>query len=279
MSSLSAAQTSSGTPDINDVAFWERVAAHFREKLNRMSSAPGSKRSMFKAQSLGVKSPKSDINTLILDYLTMQGYPQAAEKFSKEANLLPRQEDSTIATRREIQTYIHSGQIELAIQLLNDLDPEILDSDPKLHFSLLRLQLVELIRQCNNGDIIPALDFATQQLGPRASTNEQFLDDLEKTMALLIFPHESLTPELAALLRPALRKNVADEVNKTIVFRQTSRLEAAIQNLARLRSWAETSARTHQKPTPDRIELGLSDDSNDAGNDVHDNGQEAMITN
>jgi hypothetical protein len=105
------------------------------------------------------------------------------------------------------------------------------------------------------------------------------LDDLEKTMALLMFPHESLTPELATLLRSDLRKNVADEVNKTIVFRQTTRLEAAIQNLARLRSWAETAARTHQKPTPDRVELGSNDDSNDAGNDMHDNGQEAMITN
>jgi hypothetical protein len=98
-------------------------------------------------------------------------------------------------------------------------------------------------------------------------------------MALLIFPHESLTPELATLLRSDLRKNVADEVNKTILFRQTSRLEAAIQELARVRSWAETSARSHQKPTPDRIELGLSDDSNDAGNDMNDNGLEAMITN
>lgn len=67
----------------------------------------------------------SDINSLILDYLTMQGYPQAAEKFSKEANLLPQQEDSAITTRREIKNYIHSGHIELAIQRLNDLDPEV----------------------------------------------------------------------------------------------------------------------------------------------------------
>jgi hypothetical protein len=39
MSSLSAALNSSGL-DINDVAFWDRVAAHFREKLGRMVCSP-----------------------------------------------------------------------------------------------------------------------------------------------------------------------------------------------------------------------------------------------
>jgi hypothetical protein len=51
------------------------------------------------------------------------------------------------------------------------------------------------------GDIRPALKFATEQLGPRAPTNRKFLGDLEKTMALLMFPSDSLEPELAALLK------------------------------------------------------------------------------
>jgi hypothetical protein len=67
----------------------------------------------------------SDINSLILDYLTMEGYPKAAEKFSKEANLQPQEEDSEIAYRREIQNAIHDGDIEQAIAGLNQLDPEV----------------------------------------------------------------------------------------------------------------------------------------------------------
>lgn len=39
MSSLSAALNSSGLT-IDDVAFWDRVAAHFREKLGRMVRRP-----------------------------------------------------------------------------------------------------------------------------------------------------------------------------------------------------------------------------------------------
>lgn len=67
----------------------------------------------------------SDINALILDYLTMEGYPKAAAKFSKEANLHPQQDEESIRTRQEIQRSIHAGNIESAIEALNELDPEV----------------------------------------------------------------------------------------------------------------------------------------------------------
>lgn len=55
----------------------------------------------------------------------MEGYHKAAEGFSKEANLQQQQEDWEIIARRAIQDAIHSGQIELAISGLNELDPEV----------------------------------------------------------------------------------------------------------------------------------------------------------
>lgn len=67
----------------------------------------------------------SDINALILDYLTMEGYPNAAAKFSKEAKLQPHQDISSIQARQEIQTCIYGGNIQSAIETLNDLDPEV----------------------------------------------------------------------------------------------------------------------------------------------------------
>lgn len=67
----------------------------------------------------------SDINALILDYLTMEGYPKAAAKFSKEANLQPQQKDHLIEARQEIKEAILSGNIEAAITTINDLDPEV----------------------------------------------------------------------------------------------------------------------------------------------------------
>ena len=67
----------------------------------------------------------SDINSLILDYLTLAGYPKAAAKFSKEANLQPQQDGEAIRARQEIQQAIHTGSIEQAISALNELDPEV----------------------------------------------------------------------------------------------------------------------------------------------------------
>lgn len=77
----------------------------------------------------------SDINALILDYLTMEGYPKAAAKFCKEANLQPQQSDSSIRRRQDIQHAIHSGNIHTAISGLNDLDPEVRASSPVLCFA------------------------------------------------------------------------------------------------------------------------------------------------
>ncbi|KAL3419770.1 ran binding protein in the microtubule-organising centre [Phlyctema vagabunda] len=217
-------------------------------------------RHAFDSRVEGVKPVKSDINALILDYLTTEGYPSAAEKFSKEANLDLRQDEESINTRRAIQHSIHLGSIQEAIYALNEFEPKVLDSDPALHFSLLRLQLVELIRTCNSsadGDIKPALNFATSQLAPRATTNPAFLEDLERTMALLVFPPNDLEPQLAALLKPDLRRDVADRVNKAILTCQNQRRDAAIRNLVRLRAWAENAARETKKDLPSHIELGL----------------------
>ena len=116
---------------------------------------------------------------------------------------------------------------------------QILDENQSLHFSLLRLQLIELIRTCTstpNGDISPALEFATSQLAPRAPTNPQFLEDLERTLALLIFPSDNLAPGLASLLDPSLRKDIATRVNEAILENQGARKEARLRGLVKLRA-------------------------------------------
>jgi hypothetical protein len=55
----------------------------------------------------------------------MEGYPKAAAKFCKEANLQPQQPDASIQARQSIMHSIHSGDIESAISALNELDPEV----------------------------------------------------------------------------------------------------------------------------------------------------------
>ncbi|CEJ61778.1 Putative CTLH domain-containing protein [Penicillium brasilianum] len=224
-----------------------------------------------------VKPSKTDINYLVMDYLITNGYPAAASKFAVEANIQLRTDLESIQERVEIRTFIHSGNIRAAIEKINELNPQILDENPALHFALLRLQLVELIRTCTStpdGDISPALEFATTQLAPRAPTNPQFLEDLERTLALLIFPTDNLSPSLASLLDPSLRKDIAQRVNEAILQNQGSRKEARLRNLVKLRAFAEHKARDAKKDIPDKLDIGLLGDndnnqsrnSNDAAN-------------
>ena len=102
-----------------------------------------------------------------------------------------------------------------------------------------------------------ALEFATNQLAPRAPTDPQFLADFERTMALLIFPADNLAPELAELIDPALRKDVANRVNEAILHSQGARREAKLRNLIRLRAWSEKKARDVGRDIPDRLSIGL----------------------
>ncbi|KAI1824466.1 ran binding protein in the microtubule-organising centre [Xylaria intraflava] len=236
----------------------------------------------FAMQAYEVKAPKSDINALILDYLTVAGYPNAAAKFSSEANLQPQQPTSAIQQRQRIRTLIHKGEIEEARAELNESYPSILDSNSSLSFALLRLQLVELIRNCNNSpdrDISVALKFAQTNLGPKAAMKPEFLEDLEKTMSLLVFPQDhTLDPSLSALLQPSLRRDVADRVNQAVLEFQQQRKEAAIRQLVQMRAWSEDVVRKEtKKDLPANIELHL--DNDDAGQgDAVQNGHEPMVT-
>lgn len=94
-------------------------------------------------------------------------------------------------------------------------------------------------------------------------------------MALIIFPHDKLRPELASLLSSDLRRNTAAKVNEAILARQNQRREAAIRQLVRMRAWAETSARSDKMDLPESLDFGLHTDSSESR---VDGGHEPMIT-
>ncbi|KAF9739674.1 hypothetical protein PMIN06_012723 [Paraphaeosphaeria minitans] len=213
-----------------------------------------------------IKPSKPSIDLLVMDYLVSHGYPRTAAKFAKEAGVPTHLiEQESIEARVEIRQAIHKGDIDTAINKINDFDPQILDKDPALHFALLRLQLIELIRNCTSvpdSDITPAINFASSQLAPRAATNESFLKDLELTMTLLIFlPSDNLQPRLAELLKPGLRQQVAAKVNEAILLSTGARGEAKIYSLYRARQWSEIRAREAGKDLPASLPLGLEPSS------------------
>lgn len=90
-------------------------------------------------------------------------------------------------------------------------------------------------------------------------------------MALLLFGPDDLAPQLARILHPDLRREVADQVNKAILESQSQRTEASIRNMVRLRAWAESTARDQKKDIPAHISLGLDIEP------TTENGHDAMV--
>ena len=66
-----------------------------------------------------------------MDYLVSEGYPRAAEKFAKEANIQLPLEEESIKSRVEIRQAIHAGDIDTAITMINDMNPQVCHA----HFS------------------------------------------------------------------------------------------------------------------------------------------------
>ncbi|KAL3901240.1 MAG: hypothetical protein SGCHY_000767 [Lobulomycetales sp.] len=183
---------------------------------------------------------KSDLNKLIMNFLVIEGFKGAAELFAKEVcrpfanNVLKQAEISSqsqllasIDDRMKIRNAVQDGNIDEAIErtvllpngaakeIQNELDPEILDQNPRLYFHLQQQKLIEFIRSNNVNE---AIEFAQDVLAPRGEENPEFLDELEKTMALLIF--DSSESPLSSMLDHSQRQKTASELNAAILTSQ-----------------------------------------------------------
>ncbi|PPQ78059.1 hypothetical protein CVT26_015498 [Gymnopilus dilepis] len=173
-----------------------------------------------------------------MDYLVIEGYKSAAEEFSQEANLSPPVDFESIESRMDIREALQRGDVEDAITRVNDLNPEILDTNPALYFKLQQQKLIEYIRQ---GRISEALEFAQEELAPRGEESPEFLSELERTMALLAFDAAPNAPAaIAELLSPAQRMKTAGEVNAAILESLSQGKEVKLVGLLKLLCWGET---------------------------------------
>ncbi|GAA5928946.1 hypothetical protein JCM1841_006425 [Sporobolomyces salmonicolor] len=146
------------------------------------------------ARLAAVNVSKDDLNALVANYLFTEGYHSAASHFAREAALDPTKAAAdleSIRSRMEIRRAVQRGRVEEALDKVVELDPEILDHNPALHFHLLQQHLIELIRANRIPD---ALAFAQTELAPRGEEHPQFLKELERTMALLAFEMPTLGP-------------------------------------------------------------------------------------
>lgn len=186
------------------------------EKLNDKASSISEWLTILSQMSL----KRNEINLLIMDYLISEGFKEAAERFKTEANIDTEkvyeiknyaESNEQIDQRIAVRSAIENGNIELAIRLINDYYPELIDNNRNIYFKLQQQQLIELIR---NHNIEEALKFAQEQLGVDGNCLQ--LEELERTLALLAFEKPETSP-YADLLHTAHRQHLASRINEAIL--------------------------------------------------------------
>ena len=200
---------------------------------------------------------KQSLNHLVLNYLIFEGYESSTVKFAKEIgidlnNKGTKQDDdedevnplqknllmgiNSIKIRNEIKLNILNGEVQLAINKLNLNYPDLLEQNNFLHFKLLLLNLIEMIRN-NNDDsknddnnqelfVMNIIKFAQDKLTNKAIKNVKFMEELELTMTLLLYSNNKdlLPAKLNELFEFKLRRDIADLVNKSILVKDSNNL-------------------------------------------------------
>ncbi|XP_026410793.1 protein GID8 homolog isoform X2 [Papaver somniferum] len=182
-----------------------------------------------------VKIRKEDMNKLVMNFLVTEGFVEAAEKFKMESGTEPDIDLATITDRMAVKKAVQCGNVDDALEKVNDLNPEILDTNPQLFFHLQQQRLIELIR---NGKVEEALEFAQEELAPRGEENETFLEELERTVALLAFEDFSNCP-VGELLDISQRLKTASEVNAAILTSQSHEKDPKLPSLLKMLIWAQ----------------------------------------
>lgn len=145
-------------------------------------------------------------------------------------------EFSTINQRKEIKFLISKGMIDDAIKKITKYFPTVLDSNNLLHFTLLRLNVIEMIRshklddkndsQTEKAFLDKILTFVRENLISKVTHSNRLLQDLEITMSLLCFNFDTSKPvdqqddlpdELKSLFDLSMRSKCFKLVNHAIL--------------------------------------------------------------
>ncbi|CAN6917845.1 unnamed protein product [Brassica oleracea] len=164
-----------------------------------------------------VKLRKEDMNTLVMNFLVTEGYVDAADKLQRESGT--KQIDlATITDRMAVKKDVQNGNVEDAIEKVNDLNPEVYNNNQCLLSS--------------------SLEFAQEELAPRGEENQAFLQELEKTVALLVFEDASNCP-VKDILDISHRLKTASEVNAAIITSQSHEKDPKLPSLLKMLIWAQ----------------------------------------
>jgi len=181
-----------------------------------------------------------------MDFFIKEGYADAAKAFAEESGVtMPREDEAfNLEQRSKLRQSIQNGQIDEALDMISDIDCVLLD-DPKLRFRLHQQQFIELIRADKIED---ALEYAQTYLAPLGRDDSTLLQELERTVTLLIFEKKDTGP-LGDLLDLSQRLCVAECVNSTLLDKHTGIQEPRLVTLLKMMMWAQDQLKEKGYPS------------------------------
>lgn len=178
---------------------------------------------------------RSLMNRLVMNYLVTEGFKEAADKFGSETGICYPYDLESLDERIKIREALEVGDIQKAIDSINSLHPELIDTNRHLAFHLRQQQLIELIREKRLED---ALMFAQNHLCEYGENNEEIQEELERTMALLAFENPTDSP-FCDLLAPVQRQRLSGEVNAAILEFENLESNAKLSILIKMLLWSQ----------------------------------------
>ncbi|RZC66497.1 hypothetical protein C5167_010188 [Papaver somniferum] len=154
-----------------------------------------------------------DVRSVVLSYLVHNCFKETADSFVATTGVkVPDNYPVGMDKRKPIYHFALEGNALKAIELTEQLSPNLLEENMDLHFDLLSLHFVELVctRKCSE-----ALEFAQSKLTPFGRVNK-YVEKLEDFMALLAYEEPENSP-MFHLLSSEYRQHVAESLNGAIL--------------------------------------------------------------
>lgn len=180
---------------------------------------------------------KGDMNKLIMNFLikNTDDFVEAAKKFMMESGTEPDLDFGEASDRVFAHKAVKDGNVLEAIQKVNDMNPEILTTNPKLFFHLQQQRFIELVHE---GNVEEALELSNKELAPRGQENPELLEELERTLSLLVFVNPSDCP-VEDLYSSAHCQKTAIELNATILKSRRLENDPKLVHVLKLLVWAQ----------------------------------------
>jgi len=178
---------------------------------------------------------RTQLNELVMGWLAIEGFKDAAAVFQQEACVQIPMPLETLETRVAVREAIHKGDMAAALSAVNSMDPNIAETQPNVMFTLKIQHLIEIIR---GGDITMAMDFARIEIAPLVEGNPSFLPRLERAISLLAFERVEDCPS-AEVLSTAHRQHTAAVVNAALLQAHGLEPTSQLESMVKLMIWAQ----------------------------------------